>query len=385
VTERLYYNDSYLRRFEAAILDVADEGKRVYLDRTAFYPNSGGQPSDRGTLNGVAVLDVIDEEDRIAHVLERPLPSLATVAGEIDWARRFDHAQQHSGQHLLSAVFHRDFGLATVSFHLGSEASTIDLATGSIDADTLAQAERAANAIVFENRPLGVSYEESPGDLRKESQRSGTLRIISIADLDRSACGGTHVKSTGEIGPILVRKTEKIRNTIRLEFLCGMRAVEQARRDYDGLVRAAQVFSSSLADVPEMVASMQSRLVESEKARKKLGLEVATMRGKQRYSETAPGEDGLRRLRLDVPAIEEEARAEAQSFVAGSKAVMLMVASASPSLLLAVSADSGLLAGKQLGDLLKAAGGRGGGSAQVGQGSVPDREALERIAKALGF
>jgi alanyl-tRNA synthetase len=385
VTERLYYNDSYLRRFEAAILEVADEGKRIYLDRTAFYPNSGGQPSDRGTLAGIAVLDVVDEEDRVAHVLERPLDAQGTVAGEIDWSRRFDHAQQHSGQHLLSAVLHRDFGLATVSFHLGSESSTIDLATTSIDAETLALAQRAANAAVFENLPLAVSYEDSPADLRKESQRSGTLRIISIQDLDRSACGGTHVRATGEIGPILIRKTEKIRNTIRLEFLCGMRAAEQARRDYEGLMRAAQVFSSSLADVPEMVAGMQSRLVESEKARKRLGLEVATMRGKQRYAEVAPGEDGMRRVRLDVAAIDEEARAEAQSFVAGGKAVMLIAATGAPSVLLAASADSGLNAGKQLGELLKAAGGRGGGSAQLGQGSVLDREALEGIARELGW
>src|ERR1051325_10559035 len=160
MTERLYYTDCYLREFPARVIDRSDDGCTVYLDRTAFYPSSGGQPFDRGSIAGVPVVDVVDEDERIAHRLSAPLHT-GPVDCAIDWARRFDHMQQHTGQHLISAVFEELFGLKTVSFHLGAESSTIDLEGGPLDARVAAAAEARANAIVWENRPVHVTYEDA--------------------------------------------------------------------------------------------------------------------------------------------------------------------------------------------------------------------------------
>jgi len=218
MTERLYYNDSYLREFQARVVERSADGRTVYLDRSAFYPASGGQPFDLGSIAGVEVVEVVDEDDRIAHRLAAPLAVEGEISAQVDWSRRFDHMQQHSGQHLLSAVFDELFGLHTVSFHLGAESATIDLEGGPVDARTLLEAEQRANRIVFENRPLDVRFEDAnkAQGLRKASEREGTLRIVSIDGLDRSACGGTHVRGTGEIGVILLRKVEKIRQSARV-------------------------------------------------------------------------------------------------------------------------------------------------------------------------
>ena len=230
MTERLYYDDCYLREFQARVVDTTDNGTRVYLDRTAFYPTSGGQPFDLGTLGGAAVRDVIDEEDRIAHVLDAPV-AVGDVAARVDWDRRFDHMQQHTGQHLLSAVLIELFNIPTVSFHMGALTSTIEVAAAQIEPSRLERAEERCAEIVAAARPVTVSYEDSSSDLglRKASARTGTLRIISIDGLDRSACGGTHVRSTAEIGPLLLRKLETLRGNVRIEFVCGLRAIQRAR------------------------------------------------------------------------------------------------------------------------------------------------------------
>ena len=264
------------------MVGAGGEGRRVFLDRTAFYPASGGQPSDRGSINGVPVEDVVEDGERIVHVLTAPLKAFE-IDGRIDWARRFDHMQQHTGQHLLSAVLSDLYGLDTVSFHIGPELSTIDLACAAISPDQLRSAEAAANAIVHQNRPVRVAYEDASlaAGLRKPSQRSGPLRIVSIEGLDRSACGGTHVRATGEIGVILLRSTEKVRGNVRLDFLCGVRAVHRARADYDALESSARVFSSPLDDVPELVRTQAERLKALDKARRRLEAELAEYRGRK--------------------------------------------------------------------------------------------------------
>ncbi len=390
MTERLYYTDSYLRRFTARIDGRSGDGLTVFLDRTAFYPTSGGQPFDTGRIGGVAVVEVAELEEageagRIAHRLAAPVEA-ATVECEIDWPRRFDHMQQHTGQHLLSAVFEERFGLRTVSFHLGAESATIDLEGGAVDARTLAEAERRANEIVCENRPVSVQFEnaaEARG-LRKASEREGTLRIVSIAAMDRSACGGTHVRSTGEIGVVLLRRTEKIRQSVRVEFLCGMRAVRRARADYEALARAAQLFSAPLDEVPAAVAAQAESARAAEKARRKLELDLAVYQGRDLYDAMPPAPDGLRRVRrlLETGSL-EELRALAQSFTAREKAIFVAALSQPPSVLLAVSADAGVDAGKTLKAALETAGGRGGGSPRMAQGSVASAELLERVLEKL--
>ncbi|PYT31233.1 MAG: alanyl-tRNA editing protein [Acidobacteria bacterium] len=384
-TERLYYTDSYLREFRAHIAGRSPDGRLIYLDRSAFYPASGGQPHDTGWIAGVPVIEVIDDADGVAHRAESTIEG-TEVECRIDWSRRFDHMQQHSGQHLLSAVFIEQFGIETVSFHLGQESSTLDLETASVDTGKVLGAERRANEVVTENRPLEVSFEDAAAarDLRKPSERGGTLRIVSIPGLDRSACGGTHVRATGEIGPILIRKLEKIRNTVRVEFLCGIRAVRRARADYDTLARIAQSFSASLEDTPQLVSAQLEAAREGDKTRRKLEAELAGYQGRALYEAAAPDANGTRRVLRRVPkGTLEGLRALAQSFASGSKAVFVGAVEQPPSMLLATSEDSGVDAGKTLQPLVAQHGGRGGGSARLAQASVPSSDALNHVLESL--
>ena len=389
MTERLYYTDAYLREFPARIVGRSSDGLTVYLDRTAFYPASGGQPSDGGAIAGIALLDAVDEGERIAHRLAAPLPEGpvdCAIDCVIDWPRRFDHMQQHSGQHLLSAVFEDLFALRTVSFHMGVEASTIDLEGGLVEPAAAHQAERRANQIVCENRPVAVRFEDAAEahDLRKPSDREGALRIVSIESLDRSACGGTHVRATGEIGPILLRKIDKVRQATRVEFLCGGRAVVRARADYEALLKSAQLFSAPLDEVPSLVASQLEAARAAEKAARKLDLELAAYRGRELYQSELPGSDGIRRVtRRAAGGSLEDLRALAQSFTAQPRAIFLAALDDPPSILLAASADAGIDCGKLLKAALSEAGGRGGGAPRMAQGSLPDRAALEGVLAKL--
>src|ERR1700733_8533146 len=358
MTDRLYYHDSYLTEFRARVVDASPDGQRIYLDRTAFYPTSGGQPFDIGQLGGSDVIEVIDEGDRIAHVLSDSL-SENEVDGRIDLSRRFDHMQQHTGQHLLSAVLLELFDAPTVSFHLGGESSTIDIAR-TLEPVELHEAERRANQIVFENRPVTVGFQHSSEELglRKPTEREGEVRIISIQGLDRSACGGTHVRATGEIGPILLRKLDRIRGNLRVEFLCGRRAVARARADFEALSQVARVFSAPLDDAAAMVETQHEKLQESDRTRRRLATELAQASGRALYVETPPGEDGIRRVLRRVESLSEETRAEAQSFTSAGPAIFLAITENPPSALLATSKDSGVHAG----DLLKRALSEAGGS-----------------------
>jgi alanyl-tRNA synthetase len=385
VTQRLYYTDSYATEFRAGIVDCSPDRRRIYLDRTAFYPTSGGQPHDLGLINGIEITEIIDEDDgRIAHVMAAPIVGSEAVC-RVDWDRRFDHMQQHTGQHLLSAVLLDMFQAQTVSFHLGAETSTIDIARPALEPAEIRSAIDRANAIVFENRPVSVTFRHSSEDLglRKPTEREGEVRIVSIQDLDRSACGGTHVRATGEIGPILIRKIEKVRGNARLEFLCGFRAVRRAHADYEALSAIGRCLASTPDETPALVVSQIGKIQELEKARRKLAIEVAQFRGRQLYAETEPGPDGMRKARRDAPAITDELRAEAQAFTGGERALFLAVVADPPSLLLAASADTGMNAGRLIKDTVSEAGGRGGGNATIAQGSVPDREALNAALRRL--
>jgi len=388
MTDRIYYHDSYLTDFRARVVDVSPDAtspdrRRVYLDRTAFYPTSGGQPSDTGELAGFKVLEVIDEGDRIAHLLSGAL-SETEVAGRIDRDRRFDHMQQHTGQHLLSAVLVELFHAPTVSFHLGAETCTIDVA-GALEPEQLREAERRANEIVFENRPVTISFQDSSEDLglRKPTEREGLVRIISIDNLDRSACGGTHVRATGEIGPILLRKLDRIRGNLRIEFLCGGRAVARARADFEALSQIARIFSSPLDETAALVDGQREKLQESERTRRRLSTELAQASGRALYGETVTGPDGMRRTLRHVESLGEEIRVEAQAFTTSGRAIFVALSESPPAILLAVSADSGVNSGEVLKRLLSAKGGRGGGNATLAQGSLPSKTALQELAESL--
>jgi alanyl-tRNA synthetase len=384
MTNRLYYTDAYRAAFTATVVDRSTDGLRVYLDETAFYPTSGGQLHDVGTLGGVAVVDVVDEDDRIAHVLAAPLDA-ASVEGQIDWARRFDHMQQHTGQHLLSAVFEDLFGFATVSVHFGPDYSTLDLAAESVSRAQLLEAESRANALVAEARPVTVTFEDAAAatGLRKPSDRQGTLRIVSIDAVDRSACGGTHVRTTAEIGAIMLRGTEKVRKATRVQFVCGARALDRARRDFESLGQIAAALSASPDDVASLIGAQAERAKAADAARKRLERELATYRARDSYENTQPDGRGIRTIVVRDAESIDDLRALAQAAIALPKVVVVGALKDPPSVLLASSEDSGVDAGRILKERLAAAGGRGGGSPRIAQGSLPDAAASDAIVATL--
>ena len=387
MTNRLYYTDSYRTEFSSAVSERTSDGTRVYLDETAFYPTSGGQPHDLGTLGGTRVIDVVDEGERIAHVLAAPLGDHddMRISGRVDWVRRFDHMQQHTGQHLVSAVFEDLFGAKTVSVHFGPDYSTLDLDAESITRDQMVAAEARANELVAQARPVNVTFEdaESAIGLRKPSDRPGLLRIVSIAEVDRSACGGTHVRSTAEVGAILLRSAERVRKTSRVEFICGQRAVRRARRDFEALTQIATSLSSAIDDAASVVATQTERLKDAESARKKLEKEVAGTRARDRYEATQPNVSGVRVIVVRDAASIDELRTFAQAALSLPKAAVVGALVSPPSLFVAASEDSGLDAGKLIKEQLSAVGGRGGGSPRIAQGSLPDASAVDSALSSL--
>src|SRR5579872_7078678 len=267
MTDRLYYQDSFLYSFDAEVREVRDTPKpAIILDRTAFYPTSGGQVFDTGTISTASetlkVAEVADIEDgRVVHYLEAPVKDLlpgTKIHGQIDRGRRRDHMQQHTGQHVLSAAFVRLFNMPTVSFHMADDYCSIDLDTPNLSKTQVQQAERLANEIILDNRPVEIRLvtrdEAANLGLRKlPPAERDQLRIIDIHDFDLSACGGTHVNKTGQIGCVLLRKIEKVRQGWRVEFIAGHRAVATARRDYITLTEAGSLFSAHIYDVPQQI------------------------------------------------------------------------------------------------------------------------------------
>ena len=386
MTERLYYTDTYLRAFDATIVERANDGRRLYLDRTAFYPTSGGQPNDLGTLGGVDVVDVVDEDDRVAHVLAASYAGPDAVHGVIDWTRRLDLAQQHTGQHLLSGTFDALFDWPTVSVHFGDTMSTLEIAAPAVSAAQLRRVEEYANALVAENRPVVVTFEDTAAvapRLRRPTARTGILRIVAIEGHDTSACGGTHLHTTGEIGAILLRRAEKIRENVRIEFVCGARAVRRARADYDALSGIAAQLSAGLDEVAPLVQARAEEVKVLASANRKLVEEVAAYRARAQWESTTPGSDGVRRLRGADGLSADELRAWAAACAALPATVAAGSVRTSRTIAFAVSADLDANAGALLKDALQKAGGRGGGSARTAQGTAPDDAQLEAVISAL--
>jgi alanyl-tRNA synthetase len=295
VAERLYYTSAVLE-FDAVVTDIRldstlknEAGQKeqlwqVALDRTAFYPEGGGQPWDTGVLVATSksgtVLEVPverveeDEVGEVWHYVRKPLVAGTAVQGVVNVTRRTDHEQQHSGQHLLSAIFLRELGAATVSFHLGAEVSTIDIVLREgverLSEGDLLRVQDAANRVVFEGRPMMSHWIEREmadlmlerGDLRKVPERVGKMRIVQMQGIEFNACGGTHVANTGAIGAITLRRVEKVRQGWRVEFCCGLRAVRMARLDFERLAGVAKILSVGTGDVHGRV----EKLLEDKKA-----------------------------------------------------------------------------------------------------------------------
>lgn len=396
MTERLYYHDSFLYNFDGRVIDsFSREGRHaIVLDRTAFYPTSGGQVHDTGVLRvegkQIAITEVADEEDgRIMHFAGEPLPAGTPVHGAIDPARRGDHIQQHSGQHVLSAAFIQLFNMPTVSFHMGEESCTIDLETSGLSAAQAQKAELLANEVIAEDRPVQIRFvpleEARQLGLRKlPPKQTGDLRLIDITNFDLTACGGTHVRATGQIGSILLRKIEKVKQGMRVEFVCGLRAVNTARRDYTTLTEAAAVYSSHIYDVPEQIRKSLAEAKSAAKAQHKLLEELAELYAQRLLAQTT----GSPRMIVQVFP-ERDAifiKLLAQKLTAGSNDVIALLASGAgqPTLVFAQSPGQKSNMGQLMKEAMAQLGGRGGGSADLAQGGVPEAtRSLEEIEGAL--
>ncbi len=443
MTKRLYYDQPDLLEFDSTLeaplpepspsenQGSPDEGspnqgsaaadrspspsrRAIVLRETAFYPTGGGQIHDTGWISlpsgqKLRVAEVAETEDgHIVHYLEAPVkPPIAdrgnaaqlvmpavgsTIHGTIDADRRRDHMQQHTGQHVLSAAFIELFQFPTVSFHMGDDYCSIDLATESLTAAQVLGAEKRANEILFENRPVRIRYVR-----REEAEKLGLrklppegrdeLRLIEIADFDLSACGGTHVSATGQIGSILLRKTEKTRQGMRVEFVCGARAVRTARRDYTTLSEAAALYSTQLNDVPEMIrkgfVDTKTLRREREDALNDLAASMAeaalaaSSEAAVRSASTSSGEQVAPSPRLIVRTFSDRdanfAKVFAQRVTRAGVPIVALVASSmgSPSLVFAQSPGGTFDMGALLKQVLSSVGGRGGGSRDFAQGGVP--------------
>ena len=396
---RLYYTDSFLSEFDAQVSEVlAAPRPAVILDRTAFYPTSGGQVFDTGWLEAqgarMRVVEVAEQADRILHYLESVPAGLAPgaqVHGAIDLPRRRDHMQQHSGQHVLSAAFLRLFEMPTVSFHMGDEVCTIDLETKSATAEQIDAAEDLANQVVMEDRPVEirfVSLEEARGlGLRKlPPVEREQLRLIDIRDFDLTACGGTHVGSTGQIGPILVRKAEKVRQGVRVEFVCGGRGLAAARRDRLALNEAAGVLSAHIWEMPQQVRKLAEEGKAARKLRSDLLNELAELHAGRLLQET-PETNGFHLVARTFPDRDLEfIKLLAQKLVRteGKRAVALLGAGeGSPALVFAQTAGLAFDMGALMKEALAAIGGRGGGTKDMAQGGVVRAEMLETALQKI--
>ena len=399
MSDRLYYADPSLASFDAHVSDIREvsrtEGRSLWqiaLDRSAFYPTSGGQPHDTGLLTATSsggallqapILAVEEDEDgEVWHTTPKPLLAGTAVRGYVDWSRRRDHMQQHSGQHLLSAVVYRQLGAATVSFHLGEMTSTIDLARESISQEELERVEDAVNEIIAENRAVTmrtISREEAEmllaaGTLHKLPDREGDIRLIEIEDIDLNACGGTHVESTGQIGGLLIRGTERIRQALRVEFVCGLRAVLTARRDLSTLTQAATALSVGRLDVAEAVERLLAEAKAANKSRQKLTEELAGYHATTLLFQH-PEQGGCRIVRLSFTVQDAGyLKLLASRLIASSPQTCALLATTQEEparVVVAASADLKIDCGSLLREALSAYGLRGGGSPGMAQGQIP--------------
>ena len=375
MTERIYYTEPSCRTFEATVTRTGERDGRplVTLDRTAFYPTSGGQPFDTGRLGSVDVVETIDVGDEIVHVVSAPVAPGTRLRGEIDWVRRFDHMQQHTGQHVLSAAFDRLFENRTTSFHMGAEVSTIDVAreatSGEID-----RAVDEANHVVWEDREVSVRFVSSDEaarlTLRKEPIREGTLRLVEIRDFDLSACGGTHVSRTGAIGIIAVTQSERFRGGSRITFACGSRALRAFRGYRDAVAGAVRVLSVLPHELPSAVERAQLDAKDLRKTVSRLQGELAGHEASRLLEDAALVGD----RRVVVQALEgwdaAGLKAIASSLVAQSGVVAVLVSAGKPiAVVVARSQDAALDSSKGLRMLLDRFGGRGGGRPELAQGA----------------
>lgn len=398
MTIRRDYDDSYCTTFDATLLQVTEHQGQpaLLLDATYFYPTSGGQAHDLGTLAGRRVVDVVASDGQVLHVLaqgETP-PDLGPVQGIIDWPRRFDHMQQHSGQHLLSQVFYRECGCETVSVHFGALESTLDLDAAELTPAQLAHAEAVANDLAARALPITATLVDERGlatiPLRRLPKVTGQIRIVEIQGYDYSACGGTHVRTTAEIGPLKLVRQERRRGQTRVTFLCGKRAIADYIHKHDLLVQAAAHYSTDVEQVPELMG----RGLEQVKALQRRVDELTTQLVGYEVTEVLAQAQSLGDLRVVARRWDDrgvDALKTLANLLQTEPGVVALLASVQvdkTTLIFARSADVDRHMGNLLRDTLKAFGGAGGGRPEFAQGGgIPPAQAdaaLQHALAALG-
>jgi alanyl-tRNA synthetase len=386
-TQRLYYDDSFAREFQAEVwscVPFKPEGDSpvsapawgLILDRTLFYPTSGGQPHDRGRIEDATVLDVLDEGNLILHVVDKPVPAVS-VKGVVDWERRFDHMQQHTGQHLLSAVFLERHGLPTVSFHLGAELSTIDLRGSEPSPAILEAVQHAVNEVIFQDRPITVKYgtaqELSQMGVRKQVERTGILRAIEIESVDLQPCGGTHLKSTGQIGLLLIRRCTKIRQDWRVEFVGGQRAQRVAHADFQLLRRVSERLNCAPADILSTADRILSERDTLHKTVQLITQRLAEAEASVILQATPVSPNGTRLISRLIQGVEPGYLAPfATQLTQTEKTVVLLVHQDSGNLVFAQHPSAELDMNGLLRQVLEKFGGKGGGTRDFARGRLND-------------
>jgi len=400
MTTRLYYNDSFLYDFDAEIREVLENPRPgLVLDRTAFYPTSGGQVFDTGWISSEAspklrVTEVADAEDgKVLHYLEAPLKDVkpgTRVRGQIDAARRRDHMQQHSGQHVLSAAFVRLYNMPTVSFHMADDYCSIDLDAPTLTKEQVEAAERLANEIILENRPVDIRFvtraeAEALGLRKLPPTERDELRIIDIRDFDLTACGGTHVSHTGQIASVLLRKTEKVRQGWRVEFVAGLRAVATARRDFTTLTETAALFSAHIYDVPQQARKSLDEIKSLRKQCEQSQEELAAAYASVLLADA--GESHGRRIVVRTLSDRDlnfvKLLAQKLTRLSPSVVALLATTSPQPSLVFAQSSGQPFDMGALMKGVMAKLGGRGGGSKDMAQGGIPSAEGIEATLQAV--
>lgn len=380
MTKRLYYDNAYCMAFQAKIIDrvMLDNRQAVILDQTCFYPTSGGQPHDTGIIGDSQVVDVIirESDNEVLHILDG-LVSSDSVGAEINWGRRFDHMQQHTGQHILSQAFVKVADAPTLSFHLGADIATIDLPMDDLTPQLIEEAEILANEIVWQDRPIHIRYVSQDGikeiPLRKVPDLNGDqYRLIEIEDFDLNACGGTHVSRTGEVGIIKIVKFERRGEELRIEFLCGRRALNDYKEKNEVLNNLSAEFTTGFRELENSVAKLQAEARSARNSFKKQTKRLIALESEEMLRGVKNREDSP----TVIPEIFhdralEEIRILANQIVRNPKCVAVFGQTGERAhLIFASSGDIGIGMDQVLAQVLPMLeDGSGGGSAKFAQGS----------------
>jgi alanyl-tRNA synthetase len=396
MTTRLYYTNTYQTEFTAQVTTVTTVNGQpaVMLDQSCFYPTSGGQPNDTGVLGGKRVLDVmVNEAGEVLHLLAEPLAPEQVwepLAGRIDWPRRYDHTQQHSGQHLLSQLFYQRLGFETVAVHFGAVESTLDLETPEVTPAQIEVIEQDAMQLVYAALPIKAYFVSDQAlstiPLRRPPKVTGTIRIVEIDGFDYSACGGTHCRTTAEIGPIKLTKMERRRGQVRLTFLCGQRAWQDYRMKHGLITAAANLFSNEITQVPALVERNLGQIKELQQTIDGLQEELLRAEAGQLLT-TATVVNGYRLLTQhftdrEVNLVKRLAMQVQQQ--PGAIALFSAQQGEKATLLFARSADLPLHVGNLLRDLLREVGGKGGGREDFAQGGgIPLEQSQQLLSLSI--